>query len=414
MHHIKYIFVVVLAAALSCKESYDVPIAAARTNTLVVEGVINSSGATNIKLSRSAALADTSTIKAETSAMVSIESEGGAITVLHEITPGSYEDSTSTDPSQKYRVHIRTTDGREYASDFVPVVIGPAIDSISWKMKNNNVAIYANTHDESNSTRYYRWKYKETWEFHSAFISNWEYVNEQMIYRLNNNIFTCYQNEESTTIIHASSAKLANDIISEAALTTVLNGSVKISVLYSILVTQYPLTKDAYEYWEQLKKNTEKLGTIFDPQPSANKTNIHCLTDPSEMVIGYISASNVVSKQASISPQTGIKYSELNSQQQQVLLALINSYVERYTKSFADQMKKEIQQADLDLLSFSWAGSTKRGVGNPHYFRVQGPTIIIEYDNTQNDGNHVHSVLRDLKKDFGGDVLLEHYRKEHK
>ena len=77
-------------------------------------------------------------------------------------------------------------------------------------------------------------------------------------------------------------------------------------------------------------------------------------------------------------------------------------------------MKKEIQQADLNLLSFSWAGSTKRGIGNPHYFRVQGPTIIIEYDNTQNDGNHVHSVLRDLKNDFGGDLLLEHYRKEHK
>jgi hypothetical protein len=96
--------------------------------------------------------------------------------------------------------------------------------------------------------------------------------------------------------MHASSAKLTNDIISEAQLTTVLNGSEKMSVLYSIFVTQYPLTKDAYEYWEQLKKNTEKLGTIFDPQPSANKTNIHCLTDPTEMVIGYISASNVVTK----------------------------------------------------------------------------------------------------------------------
>jgi hypothetical protein len=120
-----------------------------------------------------------------------------------------------------------------------------------------------------------------------------------------------------------------------------------------------------------------------------------------------------VSKVASISPQTGIKYSELNSKQQQALLGIINSYIDRYTKMFAADMKKEIQQADLNKLSFSWAGSQKRGIGNPHYYRIQGPTILLEYDNTQNNGNHVHAVLRDLKNDFGGDVLLEHYQKEH-
>jgi len=117
-----------------------------------------------------------------------------------------------------------------------------------------------------------------------------------MIYRINNNIFTCYKDLESTSILHASSARLVNDIISLAPLTTISNGSEKISQLYSIMVYQYPLTKDGYEYWEQLKKNTEKIGTIFDPQPSANKTNIHCLSDPSEIVIGYISASNINSK----------------------------------------------------------------------------------------------------------------------
>ena len=51
------------------------------------------------------------------------------------------------------------------------------------------------------------------------------------------------------------------------------------------------------------------------------------------------------------------------------------------------------------------------GPGHPHYYRIQGPTIIIEYDNTQNNANHVHTVVRDLKKDFGGDELLEHYKK---
>jgi len=120
-----------------------------------------------------------------------------------------------------------------------------------------------------------------------------------------------------------------------------------------------------------------------------------------------------VSKVASINPQTGITYAELAPRQQQLMLSLINSYIERYTKTFAGEMKKEIQLADLNKLSFSWAGSTQRKPGNPHYYRVQGPTFLIEYDNTQNNGNHVHAVLRDLKHDFGGDILLEHYRNDH-
>jgi len=92
---------------------------------------------------------------------------------------------------------------------------------------------------------------------------------------------------------------------------------------------------------------------------------------------------------------------------------LVNVYVHRYTKLFADQMLKEIQQAGLDNLRFAWAGFNEPNAGKPYYYRVQGPTIIIEYDNTQNNANHVHSVLRDLKNDFGGDLLLEHYKSDH-
>jgi len=72
---------------------------------------------------------------------------------------------------------------------------------------------------------------------------------------------------------------------------------------------------------------------------------------------------------------------------------------------------QEIETAGLNNLRFAWAGSQQPGLGNPHYYRIHGPTIIIEYDNTQNNANHVHTVLRDLKNDFGGDELLEHYKR---
>jgi pyruvate formate-lyase activating enzyme-like uncharacterized protein len=103
----------------------------------------------------------------------------------------------------------------------------------------------------------------------------------------------------------------------------------------------------------------------------------------------------------------------MTATQKQQFLQLIKVYIHRYTKLFADEMLKEIQQAGLDNLSFAWAGAREPVVGKAHYYRIKGPTIVIEYDNSQNNANHVHSVIRHLKKDFGGDVLLQHYKASH-
>ncbi len=109
----------------------------------------------------------------------------------------------------------------------------------------------------------------------------------------------------------------------------------------------------------------------------------------------------------------GIRYTELTKEQQQLMLQLISLYVHRYTQLFAEDMLKEIQARGLENLWFAWAGDRNSMMGKGTYYRVQGPTILIEYDNTQNNANHVHSVIRDLNHDFGGDELLEHYRTEH-
>jgi hypothetical protein len=109
----------------------------------------------------------------------------------------------------------------------------------------------------------------------------------------------------------------------------------------------------------------------------------------------------------------GIKYSELTKVQQSLLLQLISVYVHRYRNDFAEKMMQDIKKHGLDHIWFAWAGYTKPEIGKGSYYRVQGPTLVIEYDNTQNNANHVHSVVRDLKNDFGGDLLLEHYKKGH-
>jgi len=127
---------------------------------------------------------------------------------------------------------------------------------------------------------------------------------------------------------------------------------------------------------------------------------------PAEIITG-------TERKALIKNPAGLKYSEMSKRQQDELLKLIELYVYRYKKDFADRMLKEIKKAGLQHLQFAWAGDQEAGIGHPHYYRIQGPTLIIEYDNTQNNANHVHTVVRDLLHDFGGDKLLEHYHTGH-
>ena len=107
----------------------------------------------------------------------------------------------------------------------------------------------------------------------------------------------------------------------------------------------------------------------------------------------------------------GLSFTKLKPAQQQLLKKLLAVYIDRYTKLMADILLKEIDQAGWDNLHFAWAGSKTPGMG--HYYRIQGPTFIIEYDNTQNQANHVHTAFRDLKNDFGEDALKQHYDHAH-
>jgi hypothetical protein len=85
--------------------------------------------------------------------------------------------------------------------------------------------------------------------------------------------------------------------------------------------------------------------------------------------------------------------------------------VHRLPDELADVEAAKVAGPAFDALSFAWAGGT--APGEPHYYRIQGKTVLIEYDNTQNGVNHVHAVWRERGRDFGGDVLMEHYRAAH-
>ncbi len=108
----------------------------------------------------------------------------------------------------------------------------------------------------------------------------------------------------------------------------------------------------------------------------------------------------------------GISVSELDKDQKALLVDLIKEYANRDRPEVAAREMAQIEKEGLDTISFAWAGPTE--IGKTHYYRIQSDTFMIEYDNFQNDGNHIHSVWRDLKNDYGEDVLKRHYETEHK
>lgn len=103
----------------------------------------------------------------------------------------------------------------------------------------------------------------------------------------------------------------------------------------------------------------------------------------------------------------GISADELDAQQQAMLLQLIRVYTAAMSEDIASARWSKIDSDGISNIHFAWAGSVE--IGMPHYYRVQGPSFLIEYDNVQNEANHVHSVWRDFKDDFGRDSLREHY-----
>jgi hypothetical protein len=106
----------------------------------------------------------------------------------------------------------------------------------------------------------------------------------------------------------------------------------------------------------------------------------------------------------------GVAASDLQESQRDQLKQLVSAYVNRMRPEGAEADLAAIAAAGWEKVCFAWAGGTKRGEG--HYYRVQGPTFLLEYDNTQNNANHVHSVWREFDGDFGEDLLRRHYDRQ--
>jgi len=277
---------------MGCIEPYTPPEIENNPDLLVIDGFLDGTKQVCVvKLSRTQSLGSNVPPALEIGAIVSLVEKGGNTVLLVDNFNGAYSQSNLAINAQKeYQINVKTKDGKEYASEYVVLKDSPPIDSVTWEAIDQGVQIQATTHDPTSNSRYYQWKFTETWEYTAAYYSNMKYDNGNVVMR-DDDIYTCWKQSTSTNIIIGSTDKLTQDVIYKYPITLLPLNTDKYLIRYSILVQQRVLTKEAYNYWSELQKNTENLGTLFDPQPSQIVGNVYNVQNSSEAVLGYFTAS---------------------------------------------------------------------------------------------------------------------------
>ena len=303
------ILIGIIMFPVSCIESY-VPVGVQDTaGILVVEGMILEKG-TTIKLSRTIRLDSTlqraTNYNAVHNARVQVIDETKNVIAIAEqqivngkISPGVYavKGEITFKPGTKYALDIQV-ENKKYQSAFVSPVHTPEVDDVTWKQNaDKSIDIMVSTHDPENKTNYFRWVFKEDWEYRANYFGKYVYIPntgeliEQNIFGPNNRYY-CWDSDVSKKILLATSDKHTESIIKNKLIHTLQPNNTRFSYLYSMLVKQYALDKEAYTYFDNLQKNIESGGTIFAPQPTELRGNIKCISHPDEVVIGYIVAAN--------------------------------------------------------------------------------------------------------------------------
>ena len=116
-------------------------------------------------------------------------------------------------------------------------------------------------------------------------------------------------------------------------------------------------------------------------------------------------------RRVEIGEQVGVPAEAMSAYQRQLLMSLMKVFIEKKPPDVAHNVLRSVEEQGVNNIFFGWAGSPHRGQG--HYYRLHGPSFFVEYDNTQNQANHIHSVWRDIEDDFGYDVLKAHYQEHH-
>jgi len=290
----------ILSAGLllaSCLDPYTPPKSGIPASFLVVDGIIDvSSSLATVKLTRSVNLSELENYPFVTGATVRLQDTDGTSLNLPETAPGVYSASHLFDFTRAYTLSIRSA-GKDYESDPIKLVRNTPISGLEWSADDTRLQVKVNSADPAEGPKYYRYALEETHEYRATFGSSYKFIGNQPVYRFDeaDNITRCWRTDPVASIVLGSTEGLTENSISGFPVLQLEKGDRRLWHDYSLLVSQIPLDKAAYEYWTQLAKVSQSLGGLFDPIPFPVRGNIHGVSDPEEKVLGYISGGEVYS-----------------------------------------------------------------------------------------------------------------------
>lgn len=306
---LKYPYILLLTAILqACISEYFPSGISESPEILVVDGVITN-GETVIKLSRGIALDEAFGVgNYVNNASLYIETDGGHLSQQALITEeGKYVfGNVALMPDSLYRLRIHLQDDI-FVSEFLAPLQTPEIDSITWNKSASGepINIYVHTKNDNDKSRYYRWTFNEIWEFTSPLYANGKidktgivlYDEREGPY---NERYYCWQRNNSKDLIVESTIKLSDNEVRYKKIQEIPASNKKLSVLYYLDVKQFHLRKNAFDYFENLQKNIESMGSIFAPIPSEMHGNISCITRDIP-AIGFVDVATSTTKSIYIS-----------------------------------------------------------------------------------------------------------------
>ena len=302
---------IIILNCIGCVTPYEPPYIDEITDILVVEGII-SDDSTTITLTKSVGMGegdyyDYRPVYVD-HATVYVECDDGTQWQAEPYIPPSNSSSWSRNGrysiktgllnlERKYRLKIEIeeidsdcislecpTKTYEYRSDYSYPIKTPEIDSVFWWKLDvgQPVVIHVATHSPENKVLYYRWSFKEDWEHHSLF-------------EVPGHAHICWSTAKNRDILLGSAERTIFGQITEK-IHEIPPSDRRLSVAYKITVNQNSISKRAHDYFLNIKKNAQNMGSIFAPTPSELRGNIVCTTDPKRPVIGYIDVSTTTKK----------------------------------------------------------------------------------------------------------------------
>ena len=296
---------------VSCVEEYKVPSGdiSSFKSELVVEGRILVGEKSQIYISRtvpfeSGKVNPDSTFISD--ALVTIIGKNGyeSIPATFDIECNHYTINTEDlQNNTEYAVKV-VYEGEVYQSDFQTVLNSPEIDEITYKERGDGISIHVSTYGNMNNSRYYMWSYEEDWEFHSDFdfvhVTKGVCLYNKDKYVLKNSsenpYYYCWGHKDSNDILIYNAELLGENSLKEVELYHIPISDIRISYIYSVLVKQWSLDKNAFLYYETMEKQIEKNAGLFSPMPADIEGNVKCISNPEKRVRGYVLASNVKTK----------------------------------------------------------------------------------------------------------------------